>query len=146
MANDIYHHGVKGQKWGIRRTDAQLGHKTSNKRRDRSDRNDRKSEDAEIWKALASQYYSKQSSKQSSPLVRGRQKAGQILRTYGPMVAKAAAITALSAVGGTYVAMFASATINQVTGVDLQLPGIESHSTYDHSNARIEMGPIRKVR
>lgn len=26
---DIYHHGIKGQKWGIRRTPAQLGHAVS---------------------------------------------------------------------------------------------------------------------
>ena len=24
--NELYHHGIKGMKWGIRRTDAQLGH------------------------------------------------------------------------------------------------------------------------
>lgn len=29
----LEHHGVKGQKWGVRRTPAQLGHKTSGKRR-----------------------------------------------------------------------------------------------------------------
>lgn len=26
--SELYHHGVKGQKWGVRRTDAQLGHRT----------------------------------------------------------------------------------------------------------------------
>lgn len=26
--NELYHHGIKGMKWGIRRTDAQLGHDT----------------------------------------------------------------------------------------------------------------------
>lgn len=26
---ELYHHGVKGMKWGVRRTDAQLGHKTT---------------------------------------------------------------------------------------------------------------------
>lgn len=29
----LEHHGVKGQKWGIRRTPAQLGHKTSSGRK-----------------------------------------------------------------------------------------------------------------
>lgn len=33
-APDIYHYGVKGMKWGIRRTPAQLGHKGSAKHRD----------------------------------------------------------------------------------------------------------------
>ena len=26
--NELYHHGIKGMKWGIRRTPAQLGHPT----------------------------------------------------------------------------------------------------------------------
>lgn len=29
----LEHHGVKGQKWGVRRTPAQLGHKTTSKRK-----------------------------------------------------------------------------------------------------------------
>lgn len=28
MAEEIWHHGIKGQKWGIRHTPEQLGHKT----------------------------------------------------------------------------------------------------------------------
>ena len=32
----IYHHGVKGQKWGVRRTPAQLGHKIFKSARKRS--------------------------------------------------------------------------------------------------------------
>lgn len=32
----IYHHGVKGQQWGVRRTPAQLGHKISKLVRKRS--------------------------------------------------------------------------------------------------------------
>lgn len=28
MENELYHHGIKGQKWGVRRTKAQLGYKT----------------------------------------------------------------------------------------------------------------------
>lgn len=30
--NELYHHGVKGMKWGVRRTPAQLGHKPRRKR------------------------------------------------------------------------------------------------------------------
>jgi hypothetical protein len=26
--NELYHHGIKGMKWGVRRTAAQLGHPT----------------------------------------------------------------------------------------------------------------------
>ena len=33
MENELYHYGVKGMKWGIRRTPAQLGHKKNNKTR-----------------------------------------------------------------------------------------------------------------
>ena len=30
--NELQHHGIKGQKWGIRRTPAQLGHRTATKK------------------------------------------------------------------------------------------------------------------
>lgn len=32
-SNELYHYGVKGQKWGVRRTPLQLGHKTSSKKK-----------------------------------------------------------------------------------------------------------------
>lgn len=34
--NELYHHGVKGMKWGVRRTPAQLGHKTSTSKKTKS--------------------------------------------------------------------------------------------------------------
>lgn len=37
MDKELYHHGVKGMKWGIRRTDAQLGHKTKSSSKKTSD-------------------------------------------------------------------------------------------------------------
>ena len=30
---ELYHHGVKGMKWGVRRSPSQLGHKTGTKRK-----------------------------------------------------------------------------------------------------------------
>ena len=30
--SSLYHHGIKGMKWGIRRTPAQLGHTTGKKK------------------------------------------------------------------------------------------------------------------
>lgn len=27
MNNELYHHGIKGMKWGVRRSPEQLGHK-----------------------------------------------------------------------------------------------------------------------
>lgn len=38
--NYICHHGIKGMKWGVRRTPAQLGHKASPKHRDATGRRD----------------------------------------------------------------------------------------------------------
>lgn len=32
MYNELYHHGIKGQRWGIRRTPEQLGHMSEKKR------------------------------------------------------------------------------------------------------------------
>lgn len=37
---ELYHHGVKGMKWGVRRTKAQLGYKTSPKKKKRSSNDD----------------------------------------------------------------------------------------------------------
>ena len=36
--NELYHFGIKGMKWGIRRTPIQLGHTTKNKNQRKNDR------------------------------------------------------------------------------------------------------------
>ena len=36
MDEELYHYGVKGMKWGIRRSPAQLGHKTGTKKKKKS--------------------------------------------------------------------------------------------------------------
>lgn len=36
--NELYHFGIKGMKWGIRRTPAQLGHTTKNKNQRKNDK------------------------------------------------------------------------------------------------------------
>lgn len=36
--NELYHFGIKGMKWGIRRTPIQLGHKTKNKNQRKHDK------------------------------------------------------------------------------------------------------------
>ena len=37
----LYHYGVKGMKWGVRRTQAQLGHKTSSTKKKKTDKVDK---------------------------------------------------------------------------------------------------------
>ena len=88
----------------------------------------------------------KKAKRQSDVTSRGKDKAVQLLKRYGPMLLKAGAITAASAIGGTYVAMFASATISQLMDADISLPGIESHTISDHSDARITFEQIKKER
>lgn len=59
----LYHHGIKGMKWGVRRTPAQLGHKTSSKNR-KSERAKAR-EEAKKKKAVAKAKAAEQNKKKS---------------------------------------------------------------------------------
>ena len=59
----LYHHGIKGMKWGVRRTPAQLGHKTSSKKR-KSERAKAR-EEAKKKKAVAKAKAAEQNKKKS---------------------------------------------------------------------------------
>lgn len=49
----LYHHGIKGMKWGIRRTPAQLGHKTSGAKHTKKAERAKAKEEAKKRKAAA---------------------------------------------------------------------------------------------
>ena len=59
----LYHHGIKGMKWGVRRTPAQLGHKTSSNNR-KSERAKAR-EEAKKKKAVAKAKAAEQNKKKS---------------------------------------------------------------------------------
>ena len=51
-SSELYHHGVKGMRWGIRRTPQQLGHKVEKL----SSKNKRLKDDAKYYDDMASKY------------------------------------------------------------------------------------------
>ena len=53
MAEEIWHHGVKGQKWGVIRTPAQLGHKTGSRKSDDSHEDHKKVHDSKPVRSMS---------------------------------------------------------------------------------------------
>lgn len=53
----LAHHGIKGQKWGVRRTPEQLGHRIVNAHRDRHEKREARKDAKEF--ARAKMYYGK---------------------------------------------------------------------------------------
>ena len=56
MAEEIWHHGIKGMKWGVRHTPEQLGHKTgskSTKKDDESHEDYKKAHDTKSVKKMS---------------------------------------------------------------------------------------------
>lgn len=141
----LMHHGIKGQKWGVRRFQREDGSLTSKGRSRYSDSSDgkpksKKSSTKAVSKKKSNEEFSKK-------IESGKKAAKQMLKTMGPMVAKSAAIAALTAVGIPYSALLVNGVVTVATGVNnLENAGVVK-STYnnDHSNAKIEMGPIKGV-
>ena len=139
----LMHHGIKGQKWGIRRFQREDDSLTSKGRSRYSDSSDGKPKS----KKSSTKVVSKKKSNEdfSKKVESGKKAAKQMLKTMGPMVAKTAAIAALAAVGIPYSALLVNGVVTVATGVNnLENAGVVK-STYnnDHSNAKIEMGPIK---
>lgn len=129
MNEELYHYGVKGMKWGIRRSDDQL----SGGRKERTKKSKNKS-------SLKVTPEGKKRVKRT--VEKGKSRTADFLKTYGPTIAKAGTITALSVVGVPYAGLLVTGIASMATGTNISLPGIQSVSRYDHSEARIEMGDV----
>lgn len=53
MNNQLYHHGIKGMKWGVRRTPAQLGHNPSSMKNNKKSLSDDKKKEDHAKKSLS---------------------------------------------------------------------------------------------
>lgn len=92
--DEIMHYGIKGQKWGVRRTDAQLGHVSNSSRSSR--------------RTGSSQSSPKTSDKKKKPvnkatvrdnIKKGKQYLDNFMRTPAGRILKGTAIAGLAAVG-----------------------------------------------
>lgn len=93
MDQELYHYGIKGMKWGIRRTDAQLGHKPSpkkNKKRPSLTKNDLNHGKRKTTATL---------SDIKSAAIRGKKRVDRFMNTNAGMALKSAAFIGLATVG-----------------------------------------------
>lgn len=141
----LCHHGIKGQKWGIRRFQNEDGSLTSRgKARQRNGSNSStRSKSASKKSKTSSKKERGKQTKFKSTVEKGSRTAGRILKEYGPVAAKSAAILALSAVGIPYGALLVTGVASIITGEDISLPGVTSRTTHE---MRVEMDPIKKVK
>lgn len=117
MAEEIWHHGIKGQKWGVRRTPQQLGHKTSGKSRSDDAHEDYKKahgsksvksmSDAELRARLNRLNMEKQYSQMNpSRVERGRKALTTTLKVAGSIAAASSTVIALKNNYGTIASWF----------------------------------------
>lgn len=94
----IMHHGIKGQKWGIRRFQNKDGTLTpKGKARDKRQNSKNSSNRSKSYSNKIKS--NKSSSDMQRKIEKGKKAVVSGLKKYGPVVAKSAAITALAAVG-----------------------------------------------
>lgn len=119
MSDELYHYGVKGMKWGIRRKRAQSSSNNS-----RSPHKKITSDDAKRF------------------VKNGAEKTKAFLKTNGPTIAKTAGIIALSSVGATYAAV----ALSNLGGLDMSAFGVSSTGYQSVPGARrVEIGPIKSA-
>lgn len=112
MDEELYHYGVKGMKWGVRRNHKQLGHTKKN---------------AENKADISLE----------NRVNKGKNATEKFLKQYGPTLAKAGVITALAAIGIPYSALLVTGVASMATDSDIGLPGLTSHKTTERLYTKI---------
>lgn len=118
MAEEIWHHGIKGQKWGVRHTPEQLGHKSGGKAVKKDDSHEdykkahdtksvKKMSDAELSSRLKRLNMEKQYSQMNpSRVERGRKALSSTLKVAGTVAAATSTAITLKNNYGTIAAWF----------------------------------------